>query len=137
MRGNDRTTIATLLIVAALVLATACFNLVNLSTASASRRARKWRLRKVLGARRQQLVAQFLGESLVVATVTVAMLIALAAVELLLAPYAAFLDADLSLTYLGERRAPLLPIVGLVLLIGIAGGLYPASICRASSPAWC
>ena len=123
VRGNDRTTIATFAIVAALVLATACFNFITLSTASASRRAREVALRKVLGARRQQLVAQFLGESLVVATV--AMLIALAAVELLLAPYAAFLDADLSLTYLGSGGL-LLPIVGLVLLIGIAGGLYPA-----------
>ncbi|HKR23997.1 MAG TPA: ABC transporter permease, partial [Allosphingosinicella sp.] len=123
VRGNDRTTIATFAIVAALVLATACFNFINLSTASASRRAREVALRKVLGARRQQLVVQFLGESLLVATV--AMLIALAAVELLLAPYAAFLDADLVLTYLGSGGL-LLPIVGLVLLIGIAGGLYPA-----------
>ncbi|MDQ8756103.1 ABC transporter permease [Sphingosinicella sp. LHD-64] len=123
VRGNDRTTIATFAIVAALVLATACFNFINLSTASASRRAREVALRKVLGARRQQLVVQFLGESLLVATV--AMLIALAAVELLLAPYAAFLDADLSIAYLGSGGL-LLPILGLVLLIGIAGGLYPA-----------
>ena len=122
-RGNDRTTIATFAIVAALVLATACFNFINLSTASASRRAREVALRKVLGARRQQLVVQFLGESLLVATV--AMLIALATVELLLAPYAAFLDADLSISYLGSGGL-LLPIIGLVLLIGIAGGLYPA-----------
>ena len=123
VRGNDRTTIATFAIVAALVLATACFNFINLSTASASRRAREVALRKVLGARRRQLVVQFLGESLLVATI--AMLIALAAVELLLAPYAAFLDADLSIAYLGSGGL-LLPILGLVLLIGIAGGLYPA-----------
>ncbi len=123
VRGNDRTTIATFAIVAALVLATACFNFINLSTTSASRRAREVALRKVLGARRQQLVVQFLGESLLVATV--AMLIALAAVELLLAPYAAFLDADLSIAYLGSGGL-LLTILGLVLLIGIAGGLYPA-----------
>ena len=122
-RGNDRATVVTFAIIAALVLATACFNFINLSTASASRRAREVALRKVLGARRRQLVFQFLGESLLVATV--AMLIALATVELLLAPYAAFLDADLSLTYLGSGGL-LLPIVGLVLLIGVAGGLYPA-----------
>ena len=123
VRGNDRTTIATFAIVAALVLATACFNFINLSTASASRRAREVALRKVLGARRQQLVVQFLGESLLVAAL--AMLIAVAAVELLLAPYAAFLDADLSLAYLGGGGL-LLPMLGMVLVIGIAGGLYPA-----------
>ncbi len=123
VRGNDRTTIATFAIIAFLVLATACFNFINLSTASASRRAREVALRKVLGAHRRQLVVQFLGESLLVATA--AMLIALAAVELLRAPYAAFLDAELSLTYLGSGGL-LLPIVGLVLLIGVAGGLYPA-----------
>jgi len=123
VRGNDRTTITTFAIVAGLVLATACFNFINLSTASASRRAREVALRKVLGARRRQLIVQFLGESLLVATA--AMLLALAAAELALAPYAAFLDADLSIAYLGAGGL-LLPIAALVLLVGLAGGLYPA-----------
>jgi len=121
--GNDRTTIATFAIVAALVLAMACINFTNLATARASQRAREVALRKVLGASRKQLISQFLGESILV--VALAMTIAPAAVELLLPSYANFLDADLSLTYLGADGL-LLPILALVLIVGIAGGLYPA-----------
>ncbi|MDQ3246502.1 MAG: ABC transporter permease [Pseudomonadota bacterium] len=121
--GNDRTTIVTFAIIALLVLAMACVNFTNLATARASQRAREVALRKVLGATRKQLIAQFLGESFLV--VALAMLVAVAAVELLLPVYADFLEADLSLTYLGEGGL-LVPILALVVIVGAAGGLYPA-----------
>jgi putative ABC transport system permease protein len=130
--GNDRTTIVTFAIIAGLVLAMACINFTNLATARASQRAREVALRKVLGARRKQLIAQFLGESVLV--VALATIVALAAVELLLAPYANFLDADLSLEYLGDNGL-LLPIATLVLLVGVAGGLYPALYLSRFQPA--
>ena len=60
----------------------ACVNFVNLTTARASRRAREVAVRKVLGARRVQLVAQFLGESMLL--VAAAMVVAAALVELVL-----------------------------------------------------
>ena len=121
--GNDRGTIVTFTIVAALILGMACINFTNLATARASRRAREVALRKVLGANRRQLVAQFLGEALLLTAL--AMLIALALVELTLPAFAAFLDADLDLHYLGERGL-LGPVVGLLLIVGVAGGAYPA-----------
>ena len=55
----------------------------------------------------------------------VAMLIALALVELLLPIFAAFLDAGLRVHYLGVGGM-LLPILACVWLVGLAGGLYPA-----------
>ncbi len=130
--GNDRTTIFTFAIVALLVLAMACVNFTNLATARASQRAREVALRKVLGASRKQLIAQFLGESILV--VAVAMIIALAAVELLVPVYANFLDAELSLAYLGEGGL-LVPILALVVIVGAAGGLYPALYLSRFQPA--
>jgi putative ABC transport system permease protein len=130
--GNDGTTIVTFAIIAALILAMACVNFTNLATARAGQRAREVALRKVLGASRRQLVAQFLGESILIAGI--AMLLALATAELLLAPYSSFLDADLSLDYLGSGGL-LLPVAALVLIVGAAGGLYPAFYLSRFKPA--
>lgn len=130
--GNDRRTIATFAIIAVLILAMAVVNFTNLATARAGQRAREVALRKVLGATRRQLVAQFVGESLLVAGIAV--LIALALAELLVRPFAAFLDADFHLTYLGENGM-LLPALALMLIVGVVGGLYPAFFLSRFQPA--
>jgi putative ABC transport system permease protein len=93
--GNDRASIITFAIIAALILGMACVNFTNLATARASQRAREVALRKVLGASRKQLITQFLGESLLVAAF--AMLLALAFVEVLLPAFSRFLGADLKM----------------------------------------
>jgi putative ABC transport system permease protein len=62
------------------------------------------------------------------------MVLALALVELLVKPFAAFLDADLALAYLG-RDGILLPAIGLTLLVGIVSGLYPAFFLSRFQPA--
>lgn len=121
--GNDHRTIVTFGVIALLILGMACVNFTNLSTARASQRAREVALRKVLGAARGQLIVQFVGESIIVATI--AMLIALALVELLTPAFSAFLDADLTIHYLGADGI-LLPVLALVLVVGLLGGLYPA-----------
>lgn len=121
--GNDRRTIVTFTIVALLILGMAAINFVNLATARASQRAREVALRKVLGARRKQLVTQFLGESMLLTAV--AMLIALALVELGLPYLSAFLNTELEVSYAGANGI-LLPVLLLWLLVGLAGGLYPA-----------
>ncbi|HYD14550.1 MAG TPA: ABC transporter permease [Allosphingosinicella sp.] len=130
--GNDWTTITTFLIVAFLILGMACVNFTNLATARASQRAREVALRKVLGANRRQLITQFLGESVLIACIS--MLLALAMVELLLPLFSGFLDADLRMQYLGWDGM-LLPVLGLTLLVGAAGGLYPAFYLSRFQPA--
>jgi putative ABC transport system permease protein len=130
--GNDRRTIVTFGIVAALILGMACVNFTNLATARASQRAREVALRKVLGANRKQLIVQFLGESILVAAL--AMIVALAMVELLLPYFSTFLDADLAISYWGSGGL-LLPILLLVLVVGAAGGLYPAFYLSRFQPA--
>ena len=121
--GNDARTIATFSIVALIILLMACVNFTNLATARASQRAREVALRKVLGASRKQLIAQFIGESMILAVVS--MLAALALVELSLPALSAFLDADLRIDYFGGDGV-LMPVLGLVLLVGAVGGFYPA-----------
>lgn len=130
--GNTAQSINTFAIVAALILAMACINFTNLSTARASQRAREVALRKVLGASRRQLIVQFIGESVLLAAI--AMLLALAATELSLPYFADFLDADLALNYFGINGL-LLPVLVLVLIVGVAGGLYPAVYLSQFQPA--
>ncbi|PSJ36718.1 ABC transporter permease [Allosphingosinicella deserti] len=130
--ANDRSTITTFAIVALLILGMACINFTNLATARAGQRAREVALRKVLGATRRQLVAQFLSESVLVAGM--AMILALTMVELALRPLSAFLDADLHMHYLGAGGV-MLPVFGLVIAVGAAGGLYPAFYLSRFQPA--
>jgi len=130
--GNDRQTIATFAIIAMLILGMAVVNFTNLATARASQRAREVALRKVLGATRKQLIVQFVAESILISAI--GMLLALALVELLVKPFAAFLDADLALSYLGQEGI-LLPAIGLTLFVGVISGLYPAFFLSRFQPA--
>jgi putative ABC transport system permease protein len=75
---------------------------------------------------------QFVAESILISAV--AMLLALAMVELLVRPFAAFLDADLALHYVGAGGI-LLPAVALTLIVGIVSGLYPAFFLSRFQPA--
>lgn len=130
--GNDRRSVTTFGVIAILILGMAVVNFTNLATARASQRAREVALRKVLGATRRQLIVQFISESILIAAVS--MLIALALVELLVNPFAAFLEADLKLSYFGAGGI-LLPAIGLTLVVGIVSGLYPAFFLSRFQPA--
>ena len=130
--GNDQRTITTFAIIAILILGMAVVNFTNLATARASQRAREVALRKVLGATRKQLIVQFVGESVLISAAS--MLLALALVELLVKPFAAFLDAGLELHYVGKNGI-LLPALALTLIVGIASGLYPAFFLSRFQPA--
>jgi putative ABC transport system permease protein len=129
--GNDRTTLTTFTIVALLILGMAVVNFVNLATARAGQRAREVAVRKVLGARRAQLIGQFLGESMLL--VGLAMLIALALLELTLPAFSAYLDVDLDLSYFASGNLAL--ILALTLGVGLLGGLYPAFALSRYQPA--
>ncbi len=130
--GNDRRTIITFGVIALLILGMAVVNFTNLATARASQRAREVALRKVLGASRRQLIVQFVGESVLIAVIS--MVIALSLTELLMPAFAGFLEADLKVTYFGADGIAL-PVIVLVLLVGVLGGLYPAFFLSRFQPA--
>jgi putative ABC transport system permease protein len=130
--SGNWTTIYGFAAIAALILLIACFNFMNLATARAMMRAREISLRKVVGATRWQLIVQFLGES--VMTTLVALLLALALVEILLPVYDSFLNRPIRLDYLRDW-----PLTSGILLVavgaGLVGGLYPALILSGFRPA--
>jgi putative ABC transport system permease protein len=130
--GNDKQSIVTFAVIALLILGMAVVNFTNLATARAGQRAREVALRKVLGAARRQLITQFIAEALLIAALS--MLLALALVELLIKPFAAFLDAGITLHYFGSDGI-LLPALGLTLVVGVLSGIYPAFFLSRFQPA--
>ena len=119
-------------IIALFVLIIACINFMNLSTARATQRAREVGLRKVVGANRRQLTAQFLGESLMVALM--AIILALVLVAILLPAFNAFTNRDISFGLL-LNPVGLLTVLGVFFLTGIVSGFYPALYLSAFRPA--
>jgi putative ABC transport system permease protein len=118
--------------IAALILLIACFNFMNLATARAMVRAREISLRKVMGAKRRQLVVQFLGES--VLTALVALLLALALVQMLLPAFDSFLNRPITFNLLTEWPLTL-AVVGIAIGAGLFGGIYPALVLSGFRPA--
>jgi len=115
-----------------LILFIAGFNFTNLATARAAMRAREISLRKVMGARRGQVIVQFLGESVLMALVS--LLLALALVEMLLPFYDRMLGKPVRLHYLNDWPL-LLAFLGMAILVGVLGGFYPALILSRFRPA--
>ena len=119
-------------VIGLLILLVACFNFMNLATARATLRVREISLRKCVGARRVQLIVQFLGESVLMALMS--LVIALAMAEALLPPYSSFMGRPLTFHYLQDWPLTL-SIVGVGVLAGLLSGLYPALVLSGFRPA--
>ncbi len=110
-------------IIAFFILAIACINFMNLATARAAKRAKEVGLRKVAGADRRILSVQFLGESMLISLISLALSMAL--VALFLPLFADFTGHVLKFTMLLRPRA-MLVLLGVFGLTGLAAGLYPS-----------
>ena len=115
-----------------LIVLIAAINFITLMTARASRRAVEVGVRKAAGARRADLIVQFMGETIVY--VTIAMVVAMVLVELALPPLNAFLDRTLAFDYLHDP-ALVASVFGAALLTALLAGLYPALVLSAFRPA--
>ena len=118
-------------LVAGFILLLACVNFMNLSTARSSTRAREVGLRKVVGASRQQLIKQFLSESVLVSLA--AMVVAIALFELVLPWFNGFIQRDLTL-YSTENLWWLIGLIGFGLAVGVLAGSYPAFVLSSFLP---
>ncbi len=105
--------------VAIFMLMIACINFINLSTASASKRAKEVGIRKVAGSGRAQLIRQFLSESVMITLF--ALLVALALVQLALPLFNNIADKHLQFDV-----KPIIAFIVLGLLVGVLAGIYPA-----------
>lgn len=110
-------------LVAFFILLIACINFMNLATATSVSRAREIGVRKTFGARRFQLVQQFLGESFLLTAIAFG--IALLLVQLVLPYFNQFIGKSLTSNYF-QYWATGAILLGLFWGIGLLSGLYPA-----------
>ncbi len=117
-------------IIAAFILAIACINFMNLSTARSSNRAKEVGVRKVMGSTRSHLIRQFVTESILVTLFSFVVAIALAHL------FMSLFNNLASKHLLIPVTNPLfyLLIIACVLIIGLLAGLYPSFFLSAFKP---
>lgn len=129
-RGNI-TYVKALSIIAVFILLIACFNFVNLATAKSVQRAKEVGIRKTIGASQQQLMLQFLLETVLLTFISV--FIALVLASAFLPALNEFTGKDMSFRLLAN------PVVLLLLLlltvgVGLVAGFYPALVLSGFKP---
>jgi putative ABC transport system permease protein len=115
------------------ILLIACLNFMNLSTARSAKRAKEVGMRKVVGAKRIQLIGQFLSESLLVTLLSLGL-------AMVIAKFAILLINDVTGIALNfDQILNPLVLVGLItgsIGVGLAAGVYPALVLSAFRPIW-
>ena len=130
VKHGDKTVVYIFLSVAILILLIACINFMNLSTIRAAERSKEVGMRKVLGALRNNLVWQFIGESVLLTAISCV----LAIVLLLIAMpwYNQLLGYSLAVSW---NALPVwLFLGGVIIIVGFLAGSYPAFFLSAFSP---
>ena len=109
--------------IAGLILLIACINFVNLSTARSTLRGREVGVRKVLGARRKQIIGQFICESTLISLL--ALVFAMALAELLVGRFGALFGRTLPIHLFNSWQVPALYTL-IALLTGVGASIYTA-----------
>lgn len=117
-------------IVAIFILVIACINFMNLTTARSLKRSREIGIRKVIGAVRNALIKQFLGEAMLLTFFSLAIALLLTALFL-----PVFNDiAKKQIQFPAEQPFFWLTIAGLAIATGLLAGSYPALFLSAFQP---
>ena len=130
VRHGDKTVVYIFISIAVLIMLIACINFMNLATIRAVERSNEVGLRKVMGALRNHLVLQFMGESLLLTFISCILSVGLL---LLLMPwYNQLLGYNLTVSW---NAPPIyLFLAGVILVVGLLAGSYPALFLSAFSP---
>ncbi len=117
--------------IALFILLIACINYMNLSTARSALRAKEIGIRKVVGARKKELIAQFLSESVLITWSAIIIAFVLLYVTL---PWLNKISAQtLSINILMKWKV-LVPLFLSPFIIGIISGIYPALFMSSFQP---
>ena len=130
VKHGDKTYVFIFLSIAILILFLACINFMNLSTIRAAERSKEIGLRKVLGAFRGDLVWQFIGESVLITSISC--LFSVGLLYLALPWYNQLLGYNLNVNW---NASPMyLFLLGIIIVVGFLAGSYPALILSGFSP---
>src|SRR5258706_770975 len=127
--GGNVTSVYILISVAILILVIACINFMNLATARSSERAKEVGVRKVMGSLKQQLIVQFLTESLVLSAMGVS--IAIAFVGLALPFFNNLTERHLHLSF---DISSVFGLMALTAFVGLLAGIYPSFVLSSFNP---
>jgi len=117
-------------IVAMFILLIACINFMNLTTARSVKRAREIGIRKVVGAVKSVLIKQFIGESLFLTTIAVA--VSLVVLMALLPVFNQVTQKQIELPF--NQFYFWLKLAGITLVTGLIAGSYPALFLSSLNP---
>lgn len=118
--------------IAGVILLIACINFMNLSTAKATKRANEVGLRKTLGAYRSSLIAQFLGEVMVI--VLIAIVLSLILLQITLPIFNELTQKQISID--SDKIIFFASALAVVTLVtGFVAGSYPALYLSSFQPA--
>ena len=129
--NSKRQFIYFLLLIGIFILTIGIVNFINLTIAKSSSRSREIGMRKVVGAHRTALINQFLGESVFISIL--AMAVALMMVELIKPNFYKIIDKQIPFDLLHQPLIILILVTGII-IIGIISGIYPAIILSAFKP---
>jgi putative ABC transport system permease protein len=117
-------------IIAGFILLIACINFMNLSTARSEKRAKEVGIRKVAGANKGLLIAQFIGESIVITFISG--LLALLLVQLSLPSFVKLLGKELIIPY--NNFYFWIAAFLFIIITGTIAGSYPAFFLSSFKP---
>lgn len=116
-------------VIAIFILIIACSNFMNLSTAKASRKLNEVGIKKAVGAGRPALIFQYLGESILMAMLS--LVVAIVLVLLFLPQFNQITGKQL---YLPFDASIILSVLSITMVTGLIAGSYPAFYLSAFNP---
>jgi len=128
---TNKTYLYTLILIAFVVLAIACFNFINLNSARAFTRAKEVGIRKTIGAGKKQIFLQLWTESFLLCAIALGVGIVTATV--VLAPFNDLFTEKLSISKL-MSPAVIAKVLGGMLLVSFLAGGYPAWLVSRFNP---
>ncbi len=117
-------------VVAIFILLLACINFMNLATARSVKRAKEVGVRKVIGAVKELLVGQFIGEALLMTLLATGVAVLL--VYVLLPVFNQLTEKQLILPF--TNLSFLISLLGFTLITGLLAGSYPALFLSSLNP---